>query len=191
LRGSGGQRPGPIARFINNTFTGAGDACLNLGGADAHIEGNVFMNVHRASGAGSPSHAVATATEGDRYSTLTVARNLFYDVDHALLAKDGGFIMAVNNTVVRAALAGVNMYEARAGQSQGKGFYGDGNIFCDVAQVFENPDWVGHPTAITMNNSVFPVIANALSGLLATDPALRDLFRLHGASHAATLSQRT
>ena len=29
--------------------------------------------------------------------------------------------------------------------------------------------------------SVFPVIANTLTGLLSTDPALRDLFRLYGA----------
>ena len=35
--------------------------------------------------------------------------------------------------------------------------------------------------------SVFPVIANTLSGLLATDPALRDLFRLYGAGGPATL----
>jgi NitT/TauT family transport system permease protein len=35
--------------------------------------------------------------------------------------------------------------------------------------------------------SIFPVIANALSGILATDPALRDLFRLYGASTRVTL----
>jgi len=35
--------------------------------------------------------------------------------------------------------------------------------------------------------SIFPVIANALSGILSTDPALRDLFRLYGASKGATL----
>ena len=35
--------------------------------------------------------------------------------------------------------------------------------------------------------SVFPVIANSLAGLLSVDPALRDLFRLYGASRAATL----
>ena len=35
--------------------------------------------------------------------------------------------------------------------------------------------------------SVFPVVANTLSGLLSTDPALRDLFRLYGASGTATL----
>jgi NitT/TauT family transport system permease protein len=35
--------------------------------------------------------------------------------------------------------------------------------------------------------SIFPVIANTLNGLLSTDPALRDLFRLCGASPSATL----
>jgi NitT/TauT family transport system permease protein len=35
--------------------------------------------------------------------------------------------------------------------------------------------------------SVFPVIANALAGLLSVDPALRDLFRLYGASGWARL----
>lgn len=35
--------------------------------------------------------------------------------------------------------------------------------------------------------SVFPVIANTLSGLLSVDPALRDLFRLYGASGRASL----
>lgn len=35
--------------------------------------------------------------------------------------------------------------------------------------------------------SVFPVIANTLSGLRGVDPGLRDLFRLYGASRGATL----
>jgi NitT/TauT family transport system permease protein len=35
--------------------------------------------------------------------------------------------------------------------------------------------------------SAFPVVANTLAGLLSTDPALRDLFRLYGASRTATL----
>jgi NitT/TauT family transport system permease protein len=35
--------------------------------------------------------------------------------------------------------------------------------------------------------SVFPVIANTLAGLRSVDPALLDLFRLYGASRAATL----
>lgn len=35
--------------------------------------------------------------------------------------------------------------------------------------------------------SVFPVIANTLTGLLSTDPSLADLFRLYGASRVGTL----
>jgi NitT/TauT family transport system permease protein len=35
--------------------------------------------------------------------------------------------------------------------------------------------------------SIFPVIANTLTGILSTDPALRDLFRLYGASTSVTL----
>lgn len=35
--------------------------------------------------------------------------------------------------------------------------------------------------------SAFPVVANTLAGMLSTDPALRDLFRLYGASRTATL----
>lgn len=35
--------------------------------------------------------------------------------------------------------------------------------------------------------SIFPVIANTLTGILSTDPALRDLFRLYGASARVTL----
>lgn len=35
--------------------------------------------------------------------------------------------------------------------------------------------------------SIFPVIANTLTGILSTDPALRDLFRLYGASAIDTL----
>src|SRR4051794_8165254 len=51
--------------------------------------------------------------------------------------------------------------------------------------------WLGYglkPVAISaFIVSVFPVIANTLAGLLSTDPALRDLFRLYGASRVATL----
>ena len=35
--------------------------------------------------------------------------------------------------------------------------------------------------------SIFPVIANTLDGILSTDPALRDLFHLYGATPAVTL----
>jgi NitT/TauT family transport system permease protein len=51
--------------------------------------------------------------------------------------------------------------------------------------------WIGYgtPTVITSAFivSVFPVIANALAGLVSTDPALCDLFRLYGAGPVAAL----
>jgi NitT/TauT family transport system permease protein len=51
--------------------------------------------------------------------------------------------------------------------------------------------WVGYglPTVIVSAFivSVFPVIANSINGLLSTDPALVDLFRLYGASRPAAL----
>lgn len=51
--------------------------------------------------------------------------------------------------------------------------------------------WFGYglPTVIASAFivSVFPVIANTLSGLLSTDPALVDMFRLYGASPVARL----
>jgi NitT/TauT family transport system permease protein len=46
-------------------------------------------------------------------------------------------------------------------------------------------EWVVPMSAFIV--SIFPVIANSLSGLLSTDPALRDLFRLYGASPTASL----
>jgi len=41
--------------------------------------------------------------------------------------------------------------------------------------------------AVSFIVSVFPIIANTLSGLLSTDPTWRDLFRLHGAGTLTTL----
>ena len=53
--------------------------------------------------------------------------------------------------------------------------------------------WFGYGTRTVVASafvvSIFPVIANTLSGILSTDPALRDLFRLYGASTTVTLFQ--
>ena len=51
--------------------------------------------------------------------------------------------------------------------------------------------WFGYGTRTVVASafvvSIFPVIANTLTGILSTDPALRDLFRLYGASTWTTL----
>lgn len=51
--------------------------------------------------------------------------------------------------------------------------------------------WFGYGLPTVMASafivSVFPIIANTLTGLLSTDPALLDMFRLYGASPVARL----
>ncbi len=51
--------------------------------------------------------------------------------------------------------------------------------------------WFGYGTRTVVASafvvSIFPVIANTLTGILSTDPNLRDLFRLYGASNLVTL----
>lgn len=51
--------------------------------------------------------------------------------------------------------------------------------------------WFGYGTRTVVASafvvSIFPVIANTLTGILSTDPALRDLFGLYGASTLVTL----
>ncbi len=173
---SGGKRPGPIARFIDNTFTAGTEECIRLAGADAHLEGNVFMHVRRDAGREKGASAVVAGAQSGRVSDVTVVRNLFYDVDRALNCRDGGFVTAVNNTIVQAAVSCVCLYEAGAG-GQGAGFYGDGNIFHDVTQVFENPDWTGHPASVTLNRSMLPPaeandVVWAGTGNLFGDPQL-------------------
>lgn len=46
---------------------------------------------------------------------------------------------------------------------------------------------IGAVAASALIVSVFPIIANTFTGLRSVDPALRDLFRLYGASRFATL----
>jgi len=185
---TGGQRPGPVARFIGNVFLGGSDDAIDLDGTDAHVEGNVFMNFHQDADRDSKSHCVTTGTAGGLTSDVTVVGNLFYDVDHAILIKDGGFGTIVNNTFVKvykkntgtnATTAAINLYEARSGQWQGGGVYLDGNIFYDVSALFENPDWAGHPLPVVVNRSIYPATGEPVTwtgtgNLVDADPRLKN-----------------
>ena len=160
---TGGQRPGPIAQFTNNYFAGGGDDGIDVDAADAHIEGNIFVDFHQSESRESKSHPISTGTEYGETSNVTIVRNLFYDNDHAILIKDGAFGTIVNNTIVNvykkfagtdATTGAINLYEPRAGQWEADGVYLDGNIFQDVSQLFEHPDPATLPVGITMNNSI-------------------------------------
>ena len=166
---TGGQRPGPIARFTNNWFLGGPDDGLDMDSTDAWIEGNVFMNFHQDADRDSKSHAVSTGNDFNITAEITVVRNFFYDVDHAALIKSGAFGTFVNNTIVNvhkpnpainATTAVINFYEVRSGQWQGRGARLEGNIIHNVSQMFEIPQPFpsGRPDAVQIfvDNSILP-----------------------------------
>ena len=131
---SEGRRPGSIIYVVDNIFLGSTDDCLDLDGLDAHIEGNHFFNVHKDDPSRSSS---ANAIAADNDAHLTVVRNLFYDVDHAILLKNGSDAVFENNTVVDAVIAAISFDEP----SVGEGVPGDsisikGNIFYDNGTFF-------------------------------------------------------
>src|SRR6185503_1259799 len=96
---TGGNRPGPIAQFIDNVFLAAVDDCFDMDATDAHIEGNIFMNVMQDAQRDSSSNPITTG-EGSAISELYIARNIFFNCEHTLLLKDNGGAVMQNNTIV-------------------------------------------------------------------------------------------
>ena len=141
---TGGKRPGPIPQFLDNVFTGAVDDCLDLDGTDAHIEGNVFMNVQNPVDRESSCNAIATGSRDGNVTELVIARNLFYNCDHALLLKFGARAVLQNNTIVKIGSqrasaeppSVLNFDETNRKVSVGRGAVCSGNIFWDLG---------GHP----------------------------------------------
>ncbi|MFN0127503.1 MAG: lamin tail domain-containing protein [Verrucomicrobiales bacterium] len=130
---AGGRRPGPILTAYDNIFTGATDDCFDLDGTDAHLQGNIFMNVHLDQPRSSTSNAIAT----DNRSHITAVRNIFYDVDHAVLLGNEADCIFENNTVIGATIAAINFDEPeRSGFVPGRRIDMDSNIFVDCAAMF-------------------------------------------------------
>ncbi|HSO80033.1 MAG TPA: ABC transporter permease [Chromatiaceae bacterium] len=103
------------------------------------------------------------------------------------LAASAGLLASTLLGVVAAILLSSNDWMRRA-------FYPYAVFFQTVPIIAIAPllvIWFGYGLktiiAVSFIVSVFPIIANTLSGLLSTDPALRDLFRLHQASGLTTL----
>ena len=150
----GASRPGPIPQILNNTFLGGGDDALDLE-ADAHIEGNTFMNFRKDRYNTMPREGnVISAGRGGHY---TVVRNVFFNVDHVAQIKERSFMTFVNNTVVSAAHAA--LYFEIPGQTfaPGRGVYVDSCIFDDVATPFadfhvDHPEW--GTTQIAVHRSI-------------------------------------
>lgn len=97
---TGGNRPGPIPQFINNVFLGGVDDCFDMDGTDAHIEGNIFLNVRKDAARDSSSNPITTGADGNNRSELVMVRNIFYNTEHAFMEKDYGTGLMQNNTIV-------------------------------------------------------------------------------------------
>ena len=147
---TGGQRPNAILQILNNVFSSASDDVLDLDGTDAHIEGNIFMNVRHDSGTSQAdtSSAISGGRDGTNNSRLMIVRNLFFNCEHVALAKEGNYYWVINNTIVGCSHAAFNFDEPgrRAeGVTPGLGMYLDGNIIWNTATNFENV-YVNDPT---------------------------------------------
>ncbi|MDB6078939.1 MAG: hypothetical protein JWO82_2686, partial [Akkermansiaceae bacterium] len=158
---TGGQRPGPILQVLANVFTGSGDDILDLDGTDAWIEGNIFMHCHK-NGAPDSAAAVSGGNNGAATSELTITGNLFYDVDHAVTAKQGNYYTFTNNTVVRQTKTGGTDTESAVFNLQdaipappttyGLGLYAEGNILAECEQLVRN--YSSSASTVTLNNNL-------------------------------------
>ena len=98
---TGGNRPGPIAQFLDNIFLGAVDDCFDMDGTDAHIEGNIFVNVRKDASRSSSSNPITTGADGGNRSELVICRNIFYNTEHVFMQKDSGLGLLQNNSILR------------------------------------------------------------------------------------------
>jgi len=161
-----GRRPDPIAQVLNNVFLGSGDEELDLGG-DVYVAGNLFMNVFKDDETSDRGYANAIST-GDNGSdtTTVVARNTFWNIDHAINLKRDSATIFENNTVVGIhedfndrfdnpnVGSAINFYVDEPGATAGTGAYAAGNIFWDSPRVFGNADQIGTTTALQLNNNL-------------------------------------
>jgi hypothetical protein len=175
---TGGQRPGPILQVLNNVFSGASDDVLDLDGADAHVEGNIFMNVQQETPGGDTASAVSGGANGTDTSEITIVRNFFYNCDYAALAKEGNFYTIVNNTMVNLRFAAVNFDEPlRPGITPGRGAYFDGNIVRNAPADFANTNEVPELTVLRsiLSRSADPKLVNTNTTLasIRNDLSLR------------------
>lgn len=171
---TGGRRPGPIIQVLDNVFNGGSDDALDLDGTDAHIEGNVFMHIHQDAPRDSSANAIAT----DDNSEITVVRNIFYDLDHAILLKNGAFLTAHNNTFVGCTTAVIQFDETNRVVNPGRGAYLDGNILWNNASLFKHlyfEDPVENDTDLTVNRSILQGTNWSGTGNLNADPRFVNL----------------
>lgn len=183
---TGGNRPGPIARFVDNIFLNCVDDCFDMDATDAHIEGNIFLNVLQGAQRDSSSNPITTG-EGSGVSELVICRNYFYNCEHLLLLKDNGAATVQNNTFLKMVSNPVALTAAGAtippgiilfgepwrGRPLGAGAIYEGNIAWDLAPVIQTtPFPLFNPASsyLRVNYSLIQGNNYAGTGNLTADP---------------------
>ncbi|MCF7976397.1 MAG: lamin tail domain-containing protein [Phycisphaerae bacterium] len=159
---TGGERPGPIVQFYNNTFLGGPDDGLDLDSTDAHIQGNLFMNFHQNNSSDSTSNAVATGNDTGHPSQVNLAENIFVNSDYALLLKEDCAAIMQNNTIINMSKAAISFGEPDRNPPRRAGYGAQltNNLFWNNTAIFEhyfqapNPNY--GPTAVTADYCVLP-----------------------------------
>ena len=143
---------GPILQVLDNVFAGAGDELLDLGG-DVYVAGNFFQGVFKDDTTSDRGYANVMSTgDAGRNTLIVVARNYFYDVDHAINLKNRTSTIFEHNTVVKVhpdfvdrfghpnVGSAINFFVDEPGAIPGTGAYAAKNVFWDVPRVFGNAD---------------------------------------------------
>lgn len=155
---SGGNRPGPILQVINNVFMGSGDDNLDLDSADAWVQGNIFLHVHK-NGSPDTSSPVSGGNDDGNNGDVTMMGNLFYDCDQAAMAKQGNFYVLLNNTIVRQThLGGLDTEGAVIctqdnNMTEGRGMLLEANIMIDIEELTRDVE----SAVVTFQNNLMPL----------------------------------
>ena len=178
--GSNRDKGQPIIEFYNNVFGGSTDDLVDLDGTDGWLEGNIFVHSHK-NGAPDTSSAVSGGENRNETSEATIVGNLFFDCDQAATAKEGNFYVMMNNTMVRMTKQGgvdtddgaicVQDRDPRP-TTYGRGFYLEGNIIVDAANLVRNNDPKEAPVVFT-NNFLPRAWDGAGGGNVVGDPKLK------------------
>ncbi len=173
---TGGRQPGPILQVYDCRFLGGRGNGIKLDGADAYVEGSVFMGFHYDPNSSAISNAIVAGPYGSDTTSLWAVRNIFADNDRAIQLKDGSFLVAENNTFVDCGVSAISF--GNPPEPPAAGLWARGNIFWDNTTTFEHlfddeyPDY--GPQEIRIDHSLLPSGWHMLGdGNLDADPLFR------------------
>jgi hypothetical protein len=151
---------GRYAQILDNRFLGGGDDALDMTG-DVLVQGNVFRNYIRDRFNTDPGQSNTVSASGGDFWLI---RNVFDNVQHASLIKEGAFSHFLNNTIISSEFA--PLYFDLPGQTSGpgRGAVVEGSIFLQPGPTF---DQIQPDTDLQVNFSFLPSVdEEQVSGLL-------------------------